>query len=90
VYVLARDFDISVSHLLTYNDLPYATALKPGQIVYLENKRRKGAAESHQMQKGETLYTISQIYGIKLKLLFKRNNLREGVEPAYGVVLKLR
>ncbi len=90
VYLLARDFDISVDHLLSYNDLPYATALRPGQIVYLESKRRKGAAENHLVQKGETLYTISQLYGIKLKLLYKRNDLREGVEPAAGMVLSLR
>jgi len=90
IYLLARDFRISVDELLDYNDLPYATALKPGQIVYLESKRRKGAAESHQVQKGETLYTISQLYGIKLKMLYKRNDLREGVEPARGMVLRLR
>jgi len=90
VYLLARDFDISVTRLLEYNDLQFATALKPGQIVYLESKRRKGAAESHRVQKGETLYAISQLYGIKLKLLYKRNDIHEGVEAASGMVLKLR
>ncbi|MEI7500072.1 MAG: glucosaminidase domain-containing protein [Bacteroidota bacterium] len=90
LYIIARDFDISVNHLLSYNDLHIATALKPGQIVYLESKRRKGAAESHIVQKGETLYTISQLYGIRLKMIYKRNDLSEGVEPAKGMVLKLR
>jgi len=90
IYLLARDFDISVNSLLDYNDLPRATALRPGQIVYLESKRRKAAAESHLVQRGETLYTISQLYGIKLKMLYKRNDLLEGVEPSAGMVLKLR
>ena len=90
VYLLARDFDISVNSLLDYNDLSHATALRPGQIVYLESKRRKAAAESHLVQRGETLYTISQLYGIKLKMLYKRNDLPEGVEPSAGMVLKLR
>jgi hypothetical protein len=90
VYILARDFDISVTHLLSYNDLHYATALRPGQIVYLESKRRKGAAAKHLVERGETLYTISQLYGIKLKMLYKRNDLQEGVEPAAGMVLELR
>jgi len=90
VYLLARDFDIPVTALLKYNDLPFATALQPGQIVYLESKRRKGAASSHTLRQGENLYTVSQLYGIKLKMLLKRNDLTEGMEPRPGKVLMLR
>jgi Mannosyl-glycoprotein endo-beta-N-acetylglucosaminidase/LysM domain len=90
LYTIARDFKTTVSDLLTYNDLKKATDLKAGQIVYLEHKRRKGAAENHKVQPGESLYSISQLYGIKLKLLYKRNDLREGVEPKKGTILRLR
>jgi hypothetical protein len=90
LYVLARDFNTSVSNLMSYNDLPRATALKPGQIVYLEHKRRKGAAQTHKVQSGETLYGISQLYGVKLRLLYRRNDINEGSEPRKGTVLRLR
>ncbi|MDP1621953.1 MAG: glucosaminidase domain-containing protein [Bacteroidales bacterium] len=90
LYVIARDFNISVSKLLKYNDLPRVTALKPGQVVYLNNKRRKGEFENHKVQKGESLYDISQLYGIRLKLLYKRNDLQIGAEPRAGAVLRLR
>jgi LysM repeat protein len=90
LYSIARDFKTTVSDLLEFNDLKKATDLKAGQIVYLEHKRRKGAAENHKVQQGESLYSISQLYGIKLKLLYKRNDLREGVEPKRGTVLRLR
>lgn len=90
LYVIARDFNISVSKLLKYNDLSKSTALEPGQIVYLESKRRKGAAENHKVQNGESLYSIAQFYGIKMKLLCKRNGLLEGSKPKKGTILKLR
>lgn len=90
LYVIARDFNVSVKNLLKYNDLPKPTSLKPGQIVYLEPKRRKGTAPNHQIQTGETMYSISQFYGIKMKMLYKRNDLQEGVEPKKGTVLRLR
>ena len=90
VYLLARDFDLTVTQILKFNDLPYATALQPGQIVYLEPKRRRAAADSHVVQQGESLYSISQAYGIKLKMLYKRNDIPEGMQPSRGMVLRLR
>ncbi|NCA76682.1 MAG: LysM peptidoglycan-binding domain-containing protein [Alphaproteobacteria bacterium] len=90
VYLLARDFELTVTQILKYNDLPYATALKPGQIVYLEPKRRRAAADNHVVQQGDNLYSISQAYGIKLKMLRKRNEIPEGMEPFKGMVLRLR
>jgi LysM repeat protein len=90
LYVIARDFNLSVSNLLKYNDLPKPTSLKPGQIVYLQPKRRKGTVENHKVKTGETLYSISQFYGVKLKMLYKRNDLRMGLEPKKGTILRLR
>ncbi|MCK9219008.1 MAG: glucosaminidase domain-containing protein [Bacteroidales bacterium] len=88
--ILSKDFKISVVRLMKFNDLHSEFALRPGQIVYLESKRRKAAATAHLMKQGETLYDISQRYGIKLKMLYKRNHLHEGVEPPKGTLLMLR
>ncbi len=90
LYVIARDFNTSVGKLLAYNDLPFATAFKPGQIVYLEHKRRKAAVKNHKVQMDESLYSISQLYGVKLRLLYKKNHLDKGSEPKKGTILRLR
>ncbi len=90
VYQIAADFGISVEKLLIFNDLAFATSLKPGQIVYLEKKRRKAASRSHIFREDESLYAISQQYGIQLRMIYKRNDLRDALEPKPGTVLKLR
>jgi hypothetical protein len=90
LYLVAHDVNLSVSNLLKYNDLPYATAMQPGQIIYLESKRRKGSVKSHRFTPGESLYSISQLYGIKLRMIYKRNDLKEGFEPQKGTILRLR
>lgn len=90
LYLIARDLNVSVGHLLEFNDLTKATALTPGQIVYLEPKRRKGPVKRHTIQDGETIYSISQLYGMKISMLLKRNDLGEGVEPKTGTILRLR
>ena len=90
IYLIARDLNLSVEKLLIFNDLAFATSLKPGQIVYLEQKRRRAGVKYHIFREGETLYWISQQYGIKLKMIYKRNNLQDLVEPEPGTKLKLR
>jgi LysM repeat protein len=42
------------------------------------------------VREGETLYEISQLYGIKLKSLYKFNQLLEGQEVPEGTQLYLR
>jgi len=90
IEAIARDFDVGVNRLIRYNDLPKQPVITQGQIIYLEHKRRKAASKVHKVQSGETSYQLSQIYGIKLKLLQKRNNLLPGIEPVPGTILILR
>ncbi|MCK9423351.1 MAG: glucosaminidase domain-containing protein [Bacteroidales bacterium] len=90
INTLARVFGISEKRLMRYNDLNDATELKPGQIVYLEPKRRRGLAATHTIEMGQTLYQISQLYGIKMKMLVKHNKPGKQMELAPGTILKLR
>jgi len=90
LFTIARDFKMNPNHLSDFNDLEGNTYLIPGQLVYLESKRRKATASVHLVKARETLYGISQMYGVKLRLLYKRNDIREGLEPAQGMLLKLR
>ena len=82
--------DIPEKKLVKFNDLKYAGSLEPGQVVYMQPKKRKGAVGAHVVKAGETLYEISQRYGIKMKLLLKRSGMSEGMEPFPGQLLPLK
>jgi hypothetical protein len=75
-----------------YNELPRGKKLVPGQLVYIQPKRRQAeqAYSFHTVEKGETMYSISQVYGIKLKWLYRRNRMKPGTEPRLGQELWLR
>jgi LysM repeat protein len=66
--------------------------LTAGQIIYLQPKRTKADVgfETHLVREGETMYMISQKYGIKLESLYKLNLMESGTEPAVGKKIKLR
>jgi hypothetical protein len=78
--------------LAKYNDLDPDFTPVPGQILYLQPKRERAepGKEYHILQEGETIYSVSQIYGIKLKSLYLMNRLEPGTEPAAGQKLWLR
>lgn len=75
-----------------YNEIPRGGDIQPGQIVYLQPKRRQAEKgfTTHTVKAGETMYSISQHYGIKLRWLYKRNNMKRGNQPLPGDVLWLR
>ncbi len=73
---IARLFNINPNSLYRYNDLKKGSPIHPGMMLYLQPKRRKGDMKFHSVQKGESLWKISQIHGIKLQWLLKRNRLK--------------
>jgi hypothetical protein len=81
---------VPVRKLYRYNDLEKGAKLIPGQRVYLEKKRRKGAEPWHIVKSGETMYTISQLKGIQLKRLYKLNDMNPGKPIMTGQKLLLR
>ena len=87
---IANKFDISPKRIYKYNDLAYGTSLTAGMRLYLQPKRRKGDVKYHIVKKGETLWSISQMHGIKLKWLKKRNLISSDSELKKGVKLNLR
>lgn len=89
---LADELNIEVNKLYEFNELETNTKLVPGIRVYIENKKTKAAknCETHVVQDGESMYSISQDYAIKVESLYILNKIpfTEGV--AFGQVLKLR
>jgi len=76
--------------LLEFNDRNHDTNLTSGERVYLERKARWSKPLIHIAKKGETLYDISQLYGLQLKVLLKRNRCKFPCEINEGVEIFLR
>ena len=89
---LSDEFSISEKRLRSYNDLNSSVVLQPGVQVYLQAKKSKAARgnEVHVVKSGETMYSISQSYGIKLEKLYLLNKMPFNMGPGVGQVLKLR
>lgn len=89
---LADEFDISKRKLRKYNDLYKGYTLQSGDIIYLEKKNRKARKpyKTHIVQPGESMYTISQRYGIRLERLYKMNDKTPDFAPQSGELLRLR
>jgi len=75
-----------------YNEIPKGQDVRSGQVVYLQPKRTQAedGYTTHVVAPGESMYSISQTYGIKLHWLYKRNAMEKGREPAVGEEIWLR
>ncbi len=79
-----------IRRILKYNDLIKNIRPADGSIIYLQPKRRTGNDLYHSVVAGETMYAISQLHGIKLKFLYRLNNMILGTEPEIGEIIYLR
>ena len=89
---LTVELELLEWELYKYNNLNENARLKPGQLLYLQPKRNRAARgnDYHWVEPGETMYTISQKYGMKLKKLYKKNLMTAGSEPSIGQKIWLR
>lgn len=89
---LRRELSLYKNEIYRYNDLYKGIELETGTKIYLQPKRRKAARgnEIHRVKEGETMYDISQLYGVKLKHLYRKNHMMEGEQPLEGTDIYLR
>lgn len=90
---LAKKYRIYKADLKRYNDIQGRSEKpKPGTKVYLGSKKPKAkkGVETHIVSEGETYYDISQIYGIKLRSLYKYNEVGNADVPSPGDTVYLR
>lgn len=87
----ASRFDIPYRKFLLFNDMVDGDRLIDNQFCYIQPKKSKykGSEVYHQVKETETMYEISQFYGIKLQDLLDRNLLRESEEPKKGEMVLL-
>ncbi|MDR1344815.1 MAG: glucosaminidase domain-containing protein, partial [Tannerellaceae bacterium] len=84
-YIMARDSDsfesvaedtgLTSEDLKKFNEVPDDFPLQKGDIVYIGNKKAKASKPNydHVVQIGESMHSISQKYGMKMRNLYKLN-----------------
>jgi len=91
---IAKEVDVSYRKLAKYNERNKNDKLEEGEIVWLKKKRSKAPKDykgrSHYVKSGESMYSISQRYGIRLKKLYKINNLPPDYQIRVGEAIRLR
>jgi len=87
---LALAGGISTAKFLKYNDLKSFTPIIEGHYYYIQNKRNKSKALYHTVKWNETLWKISQDYGVHIKAIRKKNRLDEYHELKAGRVLWMK
>lgn len=102
IYVYAKENDnfeqigyslgFNPKDLMKYNEVPEGFPLQAGDVIYLEKKKKKADKPDydHVVQVGESMHSISQLYGIQIKSLYKLNKKDKDYVPEEGDVLKLR
>ncbi|MBA4849240.1 LysM peptidoglycan-binding domain-containing protein [Emticicia sp. BO119] len=87
---LARGGKLKIKDFLLFNDMSDRDAIEEGQVYYLQRKLKKGPIEKHQIQSGETMWGISQMFGIKLKNLLNLNRMRTSMPIQEGQIVYLQ
>ena len=72
---VAQRYDISKKKLLEYNEARSERDIQEGSVVYLAPKRNryKGIQDYYVVKEGESLYSVSQQFGLKMASLGKMN-----------------
>lgn len=90
---LAREFNLKLWEIHLFNDLTRdAYQPEPNDLIFLERKKYSAAKEfdTHTVRSGESMWSISQKYGMRVNRLFRLNRMKGSDAPRVGDVLHLR
>ena len=86
---LAKRAGVNVSDFLKWNDIAANTPLSAEQYYLLGKKRSRASEAYHKVSSGETLWQVSQQYGVQMKKLRRYNRLSTQDEVEPGMTLWL-
>lgn len=89
---ISMKYDIAKEKILAYNEIVTDSTVKEGDIVFLERKKTKykGSRDYYYVKEDDTLYEISQLFGIRLTSLAKMNHVDIFTKLKAGQRLKLK
>ena len=84
--MIAQELGLEQWELYNFNDLANGYKPQPNEVVYVEPKNKKTSRNilTHMAEANETMHYISQLYGVKLKPLYRRNKMKFGTQPIIG------
>lgn len=89
---IAKEFSMSLSLLRRFNDVDRSFVPPAGSLVFLERKKSRAAKEqgTYVVKSGDSLWSISQKFGIKMDNLAGRNRITYSNPVTVGMTLRLR
>lgn len=66
---------ISLTEFMKFNDVEIDHSIQSGEVYLLGKKKSKAVENFHKVKPGETLWSVSQQYGVKIKKLRSYNRL---------------
>ncbi len=91
---IGEDVSVDYRRLAKFNERPVDDVLEEGEYVWLKKKRRHAPKEYkgyvYKVEAGESMYSISQRFGIRLKNLYKMNDLSPDYIIQVGDMLRIR
>lgn len=91
---IGEDMGISYRKLARYNERNRKATLEEGERIYLKKKRLRAAKEykrqPHVVQPGESIYSISQLYGMRMSSIYELNKLSSDYRLKVGDKLRVR
>ncbi|MBO4849550.1 MAG: glucosaminidase domain-containing protein [Prevotella sp.] len=90
---IGKEVGVSAANLAKYNEREKGDQLHEGEVVYLRKKQKKADRkyknQCHVVAQGESMYSISQKYGMRLASLYKINHLEPSYQIKVGDLLKV-
>jgi len=89
---IADEFKTYARKLIKDNDLTKDYTLAEGDIIYLHQKNKHASEKYtvHTVREDDSMHSISQLYGIRLKNLYKLNKKSGEYVPQVGDLIWLR
>ena len=91
---IGEEVGISYRKIAKYNERNRKDQLQEGEVIWLKKKQSKAPKDYkgrlHYVRSGESMYSIVQQYGIRLKSLYKMNKLSPDYQIKVGDGLRLR
>ena len=91
---LAKELNVKKKKLLKFNEATEQTYITEGSFIYTQKKQNKGPKDMegkwHHIKRGESMYSIAQLYGVNVKVLYKINFKSTDFTPSEGDIIMVR
>lgn len=89
ITLLAKRVNVDLSDFMRWNDASVDWTVTPGQVYYLQRKVKSSNQSTYKTKAGETLWSVSQTNGVRLKTLKRLNGDLSGKPLKPGTVVYL-